>query len=59
MFETRVGKGKLMVCSIDLSRELEKRPVARQLLKSTLEYMNSPAFQPGTEVAAERIMELF
>jgi len=59
MFETRVGKGKLMVCSIDLSRELEKRPVARQLLNSTLEYMNSPAFQPETEVAAERIMELF
>jgi len=59
MFEARVGKGKLMVCTIDLSGELEKRPVARQLLHSTLEYMNSPSFQPETKISADRIRELF
>jgi hypothetical protein len=59
MFEARVGNGKLMVCSIDLSGELEQRPVARQLLHSTLKYMNSPSFQPETEISADQIRELF
>jgi hypothetical protein len=59
MFEARVGNGKLLVCSIDLSSELEKRPVARQLLNSAMEYMNSPAFQPETEISAVRIRDLF
>ncbi len=59
MFEAKVGKGKLMVCSIDLSKDRESRPVARQLLHSTLVYMNSAAFQPEVEIEAERFRELF
>lgn len=45
VFETQVGKGKLVVSSIDMN-ELDARPVARQLKYSLIEYMKSPAFQP-------------
>lgn len=45
VFETKVGKGKLIVSSIDMN-DVEGRPVARQLKYSLLEYMNSPEFNP-------------
>jgi len=59
LFEAIVNGGKLMVCSIDLSHDLESRPVSKQLLLSTLEYMNSRDFHPETELEAQAIMELF
>ncbi|MCY4780415.1 glycoside hydrolase family 2 [Sphingobacterium sp. UT-1RO-CII-1] len=46
-FEGMVGKGKLFVTSIDLHTDLNKRFVAKQLLKSILGYMNSEDFQPA------------
>ena len=46
LLEARVSDGRLIVCSIDLSTDLEKRPAARQMLKSILDYMGSPSFQP-------------
>ena len=59
LFEAKVKGGKLMVCSIDLSHDLESRPVSKQLLLSTLEYMNSPEFHPETELDPALIRELF
>ena len=59
LFEAKVKGGKLMVCSIDLSHDLESRPVSKQLLLSTLEYMNSPEFHPETELDPTLIRELF
>ncbi len=55
-FEARVGRGSLIVCSIDLLTDMEKRPEARQLLYSLLSYACSPLFRPGgvTDVAAIR-----
>jgi hypothetical protein len=41
-----VKTGKLVVVSFDLSTDLEKRPVAKQMLISILKYMNSTAFNP-------------
>lgn len=46
IMETRIGKGKLLVCMLDILSNLETRPVARQLKYSILNYMNSSAFQP-------------
>ena len=45
IFETRVGKGSLLVCAIDLPA-LQDKPEARQLLCSLLQYIASPAFKP-------------
>lgn len=46
LFQGAVGKGKLVVCSIDLDTDLENRPAARQMLYSLLKYMNSGEFNP-------------
>jgi len=51
LFEARVGKGKLMVSTMDLENRLEERPVARQMRASVLAYMAGASFQPKTEVA--------
>jgi hypothetical protein len=55
--ETRVGRGKLLICAIDLLGHQDK-PEARQLLHSLLQYMGSPAFTPAAEIAAERLHAL-
>jgi len=47
VFEGKVGKGSLLVCTLDLNRDLEKRPVARQLRYSLLRYAASDAFHPA------------
>ena len=50
LFETKVGKGKLMVCSADLFSALEKRHAARQFRSSIEQYMASDKFNPPTEL---------
>jgi hypothetical protein len=49
-FEARVGRGSLIVCSIDLLTDMEKRPEARQLLYSLSSYACSSGFRPGGRV---------
>jgi hypothetical protein len=57
-FESKIGPGKLLVCSIDLASNLPERPVARQLRTSLLNYMASPAFQPQLDLAPAQIRSL-
>ncbi|HEU4788340.1 MAG TPA: glycoside hydrolase family 2 TIM barrel-domain containing protein, partial [Flavobacterium sp.] len=47
LFEGRVGSGKLVIASFDLVADLDKRPVAKQMLISILKYMNSQSFNPA------------
>lgn len=58
-FEARVGKGKLLVCSVDLETNIAKRPSARQLKYSMLNYMNNNQFKPTQEVTIGQIENLF
>jgi hypothetical protein len=58
LWETRIGPGKLMICSIDLQNKLSERPVSRQLLHSILNYMNSPEFDPLHEAEVDQIVEI-
>lgn len=46
LYEGRIGEGKVVIASFDLQADLEKRPVARQMLSSILDYMNSDRFDP-------------
>jgi hypothetical protein len=46
VFEAKVGNGKLIFCSMDISADLEKRPAARQLRYSLLQYAASKRFAP-------------
>ena len=59
VFEARVGQGKLLVCSIDLQTDLERRPVARQMRHSLLSYMSRRAFKPRLELEVDAIGGLF
>ena len=46
LFEGSIGLGKLVIASFDLITDLEKRPIAKQMLISILNYMNGPSFKP-------------
>lgn len=59
LFEANVLSGKLMMTSMDITSQLEKRVAARQLHKAILGYMNSDNFRPSTIVPVERVQELF
>ena len=48
LFEGSIGTGKLIIASFDLAKDLDKRPVATQMLVSILSYMNSASFNPDT-----------
>jgi len=55
LWECKVGKGKLMVCSVDFNKDMDKRPASKQLKKSILEYMKSNSFNPITELTFSQI----
>jgi hypothetical protein len=57
VFEAKVGKGKLLVCSIDLADAND--PVKRQLHSSLERYMASNSFAPAVELTAQQIQGLF
>jgi hypothetical protein len=47
-----------MVCSIDLQRDMDQRPVSRQLLNSILDYMNSADFDPQVKIDTDQVREM-
>jgi len=58
LFETKAGKGKLMVCSADIANNLDKRPAARQFRQSIEQYMASDKFNPVAELDLEAVKAL-
>lgn len=56
LFEAKVGKGKLVVSSIDLLNNQSLS--AKQLLHSIQNYMYSEAFEPETELKPEVLREI-
>lgn len=59
LFEAKVGKGKLLMTSMDLTSSWETRPVAQQLYYSLLKYMQSIHFQPEFTVDMQQIRDLY
>jgi hypothetical protein len=59
LVEARVLKGRLLMTTMDISRNLEHRPVARQLRHSILRYMQSADFQPAVTVSIDTIRHIF
>jgi len=59
VFEAKVGKGSVLVTATDLTHDMDKRPVARQLLYSLKDYVNSAAFMPQNEVTPAMMEGLF
>jgi hypothetical protein len=55
--EGQIGKGKLVVCGFDLTRDSDD-PVSRQMRASLLDYMASKKFAPKTELTADQVKGL-
>ncbi len=58
LWECNIGKGKLMVSSINFSDKLEDRPASKQLLLSVLDYMNSEKFNPQKNIEINQLLDL-
>ena len=58
LFEVKVGAGKLVVCSFDLTTGLDQNPVARQMLASLLSYMESSKFKPAVVITPAQVESL-
>ena len=58
IFEAKVGEGKLLMTSIDLSTDLDNRIVARQMRRSLVSYMESNHFKPTKMLDFETIRKL-
>lgn len=56
-FEAKVGNGKLLMLSVDLNNP-DKNAAAHQLYYSLKTYMNSPEFNPQTQLDAALIQDL-
>ena len=59
LFEAKVANGKLMVCSMDLASDLDRRLVALQMRQSLIGYMESEAFEPAYALTIEQVQALF
>lgn len=59
LWEAKVGPGKLFVCTLDITSGLTKRPAARQLRRSILQYITSDNFAPAVELSSEQLGSLF
>lgn len=59
IYEARVGNGKLLVSSADLTSDPEKRPAARQLYYSIGKYMASEDFQPEDRLELQVVKDVF
>jgi hypothetical protein len=59
IFETKVGKGKLFVCSIDLEKLQSERIESQALKTGILNYMISKDFNPKYSISIEEVRSLF
>ena len=58
VFEFRIGKGKLLVCTTDLNA-IQHTPEGNQFRTALLRYAKSAQFQPDTALSWEELTGLF
>ena len=59
LIEANVLNGKLLMTTMDISHDLDRRIVARQMRYAILKYMESNAFQPSLTLQPSVITHLF
>ena len=59
LIEAKVGKGRLLMTTIDISNNLDTRHVARQMRHAILAYMQSKDFQPALTLTPDVIDHFF
>ena len=55
LIEAKVGKGKLLLCTMDISTNLEERIDARQLKNSILKYAGEASFNPKSTLSTAEL----
>lgn len=58
-FEAAVCGGKLLVLAMDAEKDIDKRPAARQLLRSIDKYVRGDGFAPRAVVDIEELQSLY
>lgn len=59
MIEANVLNGKLLMTTMDISNDLDRRVVARQMRRAVMEYMQGDDFKPAITLSPEVITNLF
>jgi hypothetical protein len=57
--EARVGKGRLLMTTMDITDRLDSRPVARQMRHAILHYMQSRDFRPALTLTPAVVADFF
>jgi len=58
LVEARMGKGKLIICSMDITHNLDNRIEAKQLRYSLLKYASGQSFNPLSEVTEAQLSSI-
>ncbi len=58
LFEAKLGKGRIIVCSMDITTDQTTRPTAALLRQSICDYMGSDRFKPAVEVTEGQVKAL-
>lgn len=59
LFECNVGKGRLVMTTMDINNNLDTRIVARQMRESIINYMKSDKFRPQWNLDIQLVKDLF
>jgi hypothetical protein len=59
VFEAKVGAGKILICSVDMTKDFDRRPPSAQLLYSLEKYIGSRDFAPKQRVAFAELKKVF
>ena len=59
LIEARVGRGRLLMTTMDITNNLAERPVARQMRNAIIDYMQSPDFNPTLTLSVETVNDFF
>ena len=59
LIEARVGSGRLLMTTMDITHDLDRRHVARQMRRALLDYMQSTDFAPTLELSLEQIEHFY
>lgn len=59
LIEAKVLKGRLLMTTMDITSDLDRRLVARQMRQAILRYMQSADFQPSLTLSPDVIRHLF
>ena len=59
LIEAQVDKGRLLMTTMDISSNLDRRHVARQMRHAILDYMQSEDFKPSLTLSEQTIRDFF